>query len=301
MKKAYIFPGQGSQFPGMGKELYEIPEAKELLEKANEILGFRITDIMFNGTAEELKATKVTQPAIFLHSVILSKCYFAQHPELKMDMTAGHSLGEFSALAAAGAMKFEDALKLVAIRAEQMQICCEKTEGTMAAIIGLEDNVIEDICNSCNGIIIPANYNCNGQVVISGEKVAIEEACQKAKDAGAKRALILAVSGAFHSPIMEPARTELAKAIEKTEIVQPSCPIYQNVTGEATTDPELIKKNLLLQLTSPVKWTQTIKNMIADGAEYFMEIGPGKVLQGLVKRIGGRGMEIAGLQELPKE
>lgn len=294
MKKAYVFPGQGSQFPGMAKALYEgNAKGKELLEKANDILGFRITDIMFEGTPDDLKATRVTQPAIFLHSVVLAKCYEGFRP----DMVAGHSLGEFSALAAAEAISFEDALRLVYIRATQMQLCCEKVPGTMAAIVGLPDEKVEEICSSCEGIVIPANYNCGGQVVISGEKTAVEQACEKAKAEGAKRALPLAVSGAFHSPLMEPARVELGKAIEETKIVEPICPIYQNVTAQAVTDPETIKKNLLAQLTSPVRWTQSVRNMLADGADYFMEIGPGTVLQGLVKRIsaGTEGITIEGL------
>lgn len=294
MKKAYVFPGQGSQFPGMAKELYDgNAKGKELLEKANDILGFRITDIMFEGTPDDLKATRVTQPAIFLHSVVLAKCYEGFRP----DMVAGHSLGEFSALAAAEAISFEDALRLVYIRATQMQICCEKVPGTMAAIVGLPDEKVEEICSSCEGIVIPANYNCGGQVVISGEKTAVEQACEKAKAEGAKRALPLAVSGAFHSPLMEPARVELGKAIEETRIVEPICPIYQNVTAQAVTDPQTIKKNLLAQLTSPVRWTQSVRNMLADGADYFMEVGPGTVLQGLVKRIsaGTEGITIEGL------
>lgn len=294
MKKAYVFPGQGSQFPGMAKELYDgNAKGKELLEKANDILGFRITDIMFEGTPDDLKATRVTQPAIFLHSVVLAKCYEGFRP----DMVAGHSLGEFSALAAAEAISFEDALRLVYIRATQMQICCEKVPGTMAAIVGLPDEKVEEICSSCEGIVIPANYNCGGQVVISGEKTAVEQACEKAKAEGAKRALPLAVGGAFHSPLMEPARVELGKAIEGTRIVEPICPIYQNVSAQAVTDPQTIKKNLLAQLTSPVRWTQSVRNMLADGADYFMEIGPGTVLQGLVKRIsaGTEGITIEGL------
>ena len=294
MKKAYVFPGQGSQFPGMAKELYDgNAKGKELLEKANDILGFRITDIMFEGTPDDLKATRVTQPAIFLHSVVLAKCYEGFRP----DMVAGHSLGEFSALAAAEAISFEDALRLVYIRATQMQLCCEKVPGTMAAIVGLPDEKVEEICSSCDGIVIPANYNCGGQVVISGEKTAVEQACEKAKAEGAKRALPLAVGGAFHSPLMEPARVELGKAIEETTIVTPVCPIYQNVSAQAVTDPQTIKKNLLAQLTSPVRWTQSVRNMLADGADYFMEIGPGTVLQGLVKRIsaGTEGITIEGL------
>lgn len=294
MKKAYVFPGQGSQFPGMAKELYDgNAKGKELLEKANDILGFKITDIMFEGTPDDLKATRVTQPAIFLHSVVLAKCYEGFRP----DMVAGHSLGEFSALAAAEAISFEDALRLVYIRATQMQLCCEKVPGTMAAIVGLPDEKVEEICSSCEGIVIPANYNCGGQVVISGEKTAVEQACEKAKAEGAKRALPLAVSGAFHSPLMEPARIELGKAIEETRIVEPICPIYQNVSAQAVTDPQTIKKNLLAQLTSPVRWTQSVRNILADGADYFMEIGPGTVLQGLVKRIsaGTEGITIEGL------
>lgn len=297
MKKAYVFPGQGSQFPGMAKDLYDNnPEGKRLLEKANDILGFRITDIMFEGTPEDLKATRVTQPAIFLHSVVLAKCFGGFAP----DMAAGHSLGEFSALAAADAIRFEDALKLVYIRATEMQKCCEKVPGTMAAIIGLGDAQVEEICRGCTGIVLPANYNCDGQVVISGEQGAVEQACEKAKAAGAKRALPLAVGGAFHSPLMEPARVELGKAIEATEIVAPRCPVYQNVTAQPTTDPATIKKNLLLQLTSPVKWTQSVRNMLADGADHFLEIGPGAVLQGLVKRISGNaeGMTIEGMVTL---
>ena len=282
MKNAYVFPGQGSQFSGMGKELYESnSQARELFEKANEILGFRITDLMFDGTDEDLKQTKVTQPAIFLHSVIMSKCYDVFHP----DMVAGHSLGEFSALAAAGAVSFEDALRLVAIRAHAMQKACELKPSSMAAVIALPNETVEEICRGCEGIVVPANYNCNGQVVISGEVDAVKEACKKMKEAGAKRALPLPVSGAFHSPLMEVARQELALGIETTEIIAPVCPIYQNVTAAPSMDPAVIKENLLAQLTGPVKWTQTVENMIADGAGYFMEIGPGKVLQGLIKKI----------------
>ena len=288
MKTAYIFPGQGSQFPGMAKDLY--PSRKELFEKANEILGFRITDIMFEGEADDLKATKVTQPAIFIHSTILAMEQ-AQQP----DMVAGHSLGEFSALVAAGALSFEDGLRLVAARAAAMQKCCEKVPGTMAAVIKLEDSVIEDICAGIPGVV-PANYNSPGQVVISGELSAVEEACAKLKEAGAKRALVLPVSGAFHSPLMEPARVELAKAIEATPFKAPRCPIYQNVTAAPTTDPEVIKENALKQLTSPVRWTQTVRNMIADGAARFVEIGPGTVLQGLVGRIATEEIAIEGIQ-----
>ena len=282
MSKAYIFPGQGSQFPGMGKALYErSAEARELMDRANEILGFPITDIMFGEDAEALKATRVTQPAIFIHSVVLALCSGLETPA----MVAGHSLGEFSALAAAGAMDFEDALKLVAVRASAMQKCCEQVPGTMAAIIKLPTETIEEICASCTGIVVPANYNCDGQVVISGEAEAVAEACAKMKEAGAKRALPLAVSGAFHSPLMEPARLELAEAIDKTPFRAPACAVYQNVTAAPATDPDVIKENLLSQLTSPVRWTQTVQNMVADGADYFLEIGPGTVLQGLVGRI----------------
>ena len=293
MSKAYIFPGQGSQFPGMGKALYERSErARELMDKANDILGFSITDIMFGEDAEALKATRVTQPAIFIHSVVLALCSGLETPA----MVAGHSLGEFSALAAAGAMEFEDALRLVTIRANAMQKCCEKVPGTMAAIIKLPTETIEEICASCTGIVVPANYNSEGQVVISGEAEAIAEACARMKEAGAKRALPLAVSGAFHSPLMEPARLELAEAIDKTPFQVPVCPIYQNVTALPSTDPEVIKDNLLRQLTSPVRWTQTVQNMVADGADSFLEIGPGTVLQGLVKRIAPE-VEINGISE----
>ena len=288
--KAYVFPGQGAQFPGMAKDLYDnVPLAKKMLEEANDILGFRITDIMFEGAADDLKATKVTQPAIFLHSTVLALCL-----NIQPDMVAGHSLGEFSALAAAKAMKFEDALRLVAIRAREMQKCCEQVPGLMAAIIGLSNEQVEEICAATEGTVIPANYNCDGQIVISGEKEAVEKACEAAKAAGAKRALPLAVSGAFHSPLMEPARIELGKAIETTEIVAPVCPVYQNVTGRPETDPEAIKKNLLDQLTSPVKWTQSVKNMLVEGADHFIELGPGNVLQGLVKRISGGSVTIEG-------
>ncbi|ESU20115.1 Malonyl CoA-acyl carrier protein transacylase [Flavobacterium cauense R2A-7] len=279
--KAYIFPGQGAQFTGMGKDLYETsPLAKELFEKANEILGFHITDIMFEGTAEQLKETKVTQPAVFLHSVILAKTL-----DIKPDMVAGHSLGEFSALVANGALSFEDGLKLVSQRAMAMQKACEITPSTMAAVLNLDDKIVEDICASIDGVVVAANYNCPGQLVISGELKAVEEACEKMKEAGAKRALILPVGGAFHSPMMEPAREELAAAIEATTFNTPICPVYQNVTASAVSDPAEIKKNLIIQLTAPVKWTQSVQQMIADGATSFTEVGPGKVLVGLVNKI----------------
>ena len=283
MNTAYVFPGQGAQFSGMGKDLYDNSlKAREMMERANEILGFRITDIMFSGSDEDLRATKVTQPAIFLHSVCLALC----SDDLPApDMVGGHSLGEFSALVACGAVDFESALRLVAVRASEMQKCCEANPGGMAAIIGLPNEKVEEICAGTSGIVIPANYNCNGQVVISGEKQAVEAACEAMKAAGAKRALPLSVSGAFHSPLMEAARVELGKAIEKTEVKTPSCPIYQNVTAKPETDPARIKDNLLQQLTSPVKWTQTVENMLADGATIFRELGPGNVLQGLIKRI----------------
>ena len=282
MKSAYIFPGQGSQFPGMGKELYESNAlAREMFHKADEILGFSISDIMFNGTAEDLKQTKVTQPAVFLHSVVMAKCIENFSP----DMVAGHSLGEFSALVACGTLDFESALKLVSVRAQAMQKACELMPGTMAAVITLPEDVISEICNSCDGIVVPANYNSKRQIVISGENSAIEQACVKMKEAGARRALVLPVGGAFHSPLMESARQELAECIEKTDFSIPTCPIYQNVTALPTTDPELIKENLLKQLTSPVRWTHTVQNMINDGATEFIEVGPGTVLQGLVGQI----------------
>ncbi len=281
--KAYIFPGQGAQFTGMGLDLYEnSAEAQELFEKANKILGFRITDIMFEGTAEQLKETKVTQPAIFLHSVILAKTL---GDSFKPEMVAGHSLGEFSALVTSGAMTFEDGLKLVSQRALAMQKACDANPSTMAAVLGLEDNVVEKICEETEGVVVAANYNCPGQLVISGEIDAVNTACEKLKEAGAKRALVLPVGGAFHSPMMEPAREELATAIENTAFSNPSCPIYQNVTAKAVTDANEIKKNLILQLTAPVKWTQSIQQMIADGGSSFTEVGPGKVLQGLMRKI----------------
>jgi malonyl CoA-acyl carrier protein transacylase len=281
--KAYVFPGQGAQFTGMGKDLYEQSElAKELFERANAILGFRITDIMFEGTAEELKETKVTQPAVFLHSVILAKTL---GDSFKPEMVAGHSLGEFSALVANGTLSFEDGLKLVSQRALAMQKACEITPSTMAAVLGLEDKIVEDVCASIDGVVVAANYNCPGQLVISGETKAVEKACEAMKQAGAKRALILPVGGAFHSPMMEPAREELAAAIENTAFSQPICPVYQNVPASAVSDPNEIKKNLITQLTAPVKWTQSVQKMIVDGATSFTEVGPGKVLIGLVNKI----------------
>ena len=282
--KAFVFPGQGAQFVGMGKDLYENnPVAKEMFDKANEILGFNITDLMFNGTDEDLRQTKVTQPAIFLHSVILAK---TMGDDFNPDMVAGHSLGEFSALVAAGALSFEDGLRLVSARAQAMHRACEKTPSTMAAVLALPDAKVEELCASVTeGVVVPANYNCPGQIVISGSIEGVDAACAKMLEAGAKRALKLKVGGAFHSPLMEPARAELADAIAHTDFHAPKCPVYQNVNAEPQTDPETIKKNLIAQLTAPVRWTQTIQNMIAAGADTFVEVGPGAVLQGLVKKI----------------
>ncbi len=280
MKKVFVFPGQGAQFSGMGKELYEsVPQAKELFEKANEILGFRITDTMFGGTADELKQTKVTQPAVFLHSVILATAL-----GIEPDATAGHSLGEFSALVAAGALSFEEGLRLVAKRAEAMQKACEAQPGTMAAILGLDDALIEKVCADIDGTVVPANYNCPGQLVISGSVEAVNAACEQLKAAGAHRALVLPVGGAFHSPLMESARKELEQAIAEARFHTPRCPIYQNVDALPHTDPEEIKRNLIAQLTAPVRWTYIVRNMIADGFADFTELGPGTVLQGLVRK-----------------
>lgn len=291
--KAYIFPGQGAQFKGMGQELYEKSSlARELFERANEILGFSITDVMFEGTADDLKRTRVTQPAIFLHSVILSKVL---GDSFKPDMVAGHSLGEFSALVANGVLKFEDGLRLVSKRALAMQEACELEESTMAAVLGLEDHIVETICADVKGIVVAANYNCPGQLVISGEQLAVERACEELKERGARRAMILPVGGAFHSPLMEPAREKLAAAIEETNFNNPTCPIYQNVSTFAVTDPSEIKENLIFQLTAPVKWTQSVQNMIKDGATEFIEVGPGNVLQGLVKKID-RNAEVSSAQ-----
>ncbi len=294
--KAFLFPGQGAQFPGMAKVLYESSkEAGNLMERANEILGFRITDIMFNGTEEDLKATGVTQPAIFLHSVALALCGGVGDA----DMAAGHSLGEFSALVAAEAISFEDGLRLVATRASAMQKCCEAVPGGMAAVIGMPNSRVEEICAGIDGTVVPANYNSDGQLVISGEKAAVAAACEALKAAGAKRALPLGVGGAFHSPLMEPARAELAEAIKATEVRTPKFPVYQNASACAETDPARIKENLLKQLTSPVRWVQSVKAMLADGASDFLEIGPGTVLQGLVKRIAAaeqKEVNITGIQ-----
>ncbi len=292
--KAYVFPGQGAQYPGMGRDIYEnSAEARGLFEKANELLEFRITDVMFEGMAEHLKETRVTQPAIFLHSVLLAKTLKDFAPA----MVAGHSLGEFSALVASGSLTFEDGLILVFKRALAMQKACEKEPSTMAAIVGLDDEVVEEVCRSVNEVVVAANYNCPGQLVISGSIAGVDKACELLTQKGAKRALKLPVGGAFHSPLMEPAREELAAAIESTAFSKPVCPVYQNVNALPVTDPAEIKKNLIEQLTAPVRWTQTVKNMIADGATSFTEIGPGKVLQGLVKKVD-RNMQTFGVDKL---
>ena len=281
--KAYVFPGQGAQFVGMGKDLYEqSPEAKSLFEKANEILGFNITDIMFGGTDEELKQTRVTQPAIFLHSVLLAK---TMGDSFQPDMVAGHSLGEFSALVAANALSFEDGLRLVSKRATAMQKACEVEPSTMAAILGVEDAVVEQVCSEIEEVVVPANYNCPGQLVISGSIEGVDKACTRLTELGAKRALKLNVGGAFHSPLMEPARTELAEAINSTDFQKPVCPVYQNVNATPVSDPAIIKANLIAQLTAPVRWTQTVINMLADGADTFTEVGPGNALQGMIKKV----------------
>lgn len=291
MSKAYVFPGQGAQFSGMGKELYESHSAaKEMIDQSNDILGFDIKNIMFEGSDEELKQTKVTQPAIFIHSVVAALTSENFNP----DMVAGHSLGEFSALVANGVLSFQDGLSLVSKRAQAMQKACEMQESTMAAVLGLEDSVVEKVCDEISGVVVAANYNCPGQLVISGEVDAVNAACEKLKEEGAKRALVLPVGGAFHSPLMEPAREELAEAIENTKFNQPNCPVYQNVDSKGYSDVDAIKKNLVLQLTSPVRWTQSVQNMIADGATSFTECGPGKVLQGLVKKVD-REMAVFGI------
>lgn len=290
--KAYVFPGQGAQFVGMGKDLYDnSPMARELFERANQLLGFRITDLMFNGTDEDLRQTRVTQPAIFLHSVLLAKTL---GDDFKPDMVAGHSLGEFSALVTNGALSFEDGLMLVSKRALAMQKACEAEPSTMAAIVGLDDQIVEEICSSIDEVVVPANYNCPGQLVISGSIQGIDLACVKLTEAGAKRAIKLSVGGAFHSPLMEPARAELAEAINSTTFSAPVCPVYQNVNATPVSDPEMIKLNLIAQLTAPVRWTQTVRNMIADGCTSFTEVGPGQVLQGLVKKVD-RSVTTAGI------
>lgn len=281
MKHNYVFPGQGAQYTGMGKDLYENnAEVRTMMERANEILGFRLTDIMFEGSAEELRQTKVTQPAVFLHSVAMAKAL-----GVEPSAVAGHSLGEFSALVVAGALSFEEGLRLVAKRAQAMQACCEAVPGTMAAVLSLTDEQVEAVCEATEGVVVAANYNCPGQLVISGEKSAVEAACVKAKEAGARRALVLPVGGAFHSPLMEPAREELERAIAEAQFVTPTCPIYQNVDAEPHTDPIEIKQNLIAQLTAPVRWTQIVRRMVNDGVDQITELGPGTVLQGLVKKI----------------
>ena len=292
--KAFVFPGQGAQYVGMGKPLFDkSPEAKKLFTQANEILGFAITDVMFDGPEEAQRQTKVTQPAVFLHSVILARLF----PNFKPDMVAGHSLGEFSALVACGALSFEDGLQLVSARAQAMQAACELEPSTMAAILGLADEKVEEICQGIKEVVVPANFNCPGQLVISGSMKGVEQACEELKAAGAKRALPLKVGGAFHSPLMEPARQKLAEAIEKTQFNKPSCPIYQNVDAKPHTDPAEIKANLVKQLTSPVRWTQIVRAMVADGATSFVELGPGNVLQGLIKKTEAA-VEVESFQEL---
>jgi len=291
MTKAYVFPGQGAQFSGMGKDLYESSsDAKALFDQANEILGFNITDTMFSGSDEDLKQTKITQPAVFLHSVILAKTMDDFNPS----MLAGHSLGEISALTAAGVLSFEDGLKLVSVRAQAMQKACEQNPSTMAAILGLDDSVVEEVCDSIDDVVVAANYNCPGQLVISGTNEGVNTACEILKEKGAKRALPLPVGGAFHSPLMEPAREELAAAINNADFSTPSCPVYQNVSTKAETDPATIKENLIAQLTAPVKWTQSVQNMMADGATEFVEVGPGRALQGMIKKVD-RAAQVSGV------